>query len=123
MATFISGKAAIININSVIYPGKTWSLDVDDSLVEVSSMNSSGWKEFISGLRGATWSIEMPFDLALAQLAPGTAVTNMKLSLNTSYSVTFNGIIRKIRPSTSIEGAGMLSVEGSVTGVLNTTFA
>ncbi len=120
---YVAGKGGIINFNSVAYGAKTWSIDVDDGLVEVSNMNSAGWKEFISGLRGATWSMETVFDPTLAQLAPGTSLTNAQLGLNSSYKVTFNGIVRKIRPTTSVEGAAMLTIEGVVNGVLNTTFA
>lgn len=123
MGLYVSGKGGIVNLNSVLYPAKTWSLDIDDNLVDVSNMNSAGWKEFVSGLRGATWTFEMPFDPSIAQLSPGTSLTNAQLGVNSSYKVTFNGIIRKIRPSTSVEGAAMMTVEGVVQGVLNTTFA
>ncbi len=86
-------------------------------------MNSSGWREYISGLKGATWSTECFFDLALAQLSPGSTLTNMTLSLGGSYEIVFNGLLRKIRPSTSVDGAAMLSMEGVAQSTVNTTFA
>ena len=86
-------------------------------------MNSSGWREYISGLKGATWSTECLFDSALAQLVPGATLTNLTLDLGGSFNLLFNGVLRKIRPSTSVDGAAMLTMEGVAQGSVNTTFA
>lgn len=85
---------------------------------------SSGWREYLSGLRGATFSAETFFDATLAQLTPGQSLTNLTLSLGSSTEVVISSaLVRKLRPSTSVEGASMLSIEGNATGSVNTTFA
>ncbi len=124
MGTFFSGKGGSVAHNSVTYCAKSWSLDLDDSIVDVTNMTSGGWKEFISGIRGAQFSYELVFDPTLAALTPGQTLTNLTLGINSSYKVTISsGIVSKVRPSTSTEGAAMLSINGSATGVVNTTFS
>lgn len=119
----IAGKGGNFTYNSVSYLCKSWSMDIDDNVIDTSNMTGSGWRTYISGLRGASFSAETFFDTVLAQLAPGDSLTNVNLGLGSSLDITFNAIVRKIRPSTSVDGAAMLSIEGVANGVVNTTFS
>src|SRR4051812_13548249 len=92
VSTAYAGKGGDFTYNSVAYQSKTWSLDVDDSLVDCSSQVDSGWRSYVSGLRGASWSVECVFDPSLAQLTPGQSLTNLRLGISSSLKVIFNGL-------------------------------
>ena len=120
----IAGKGGAFLHNSVSYPAKSWSIDISDTIIETTSMLDSGWRTFISGLRGATFTAETFFDPVLAQLTPGQTLTNLQLSLGSSTEITVaSALVRNLKPSTSVEGASMLTIEGTASGTVNTTFA
>lgn len=122
MGNFFAGKSASFTYNTVAYPGKSFSIDIENGIVETTNFTSGGWKEFISGLASARFTINMPFDPTVAQIAQGSTLTNANFAISSTHYIIFNAIVSRIRPSTSVEGAAMLDIEGTSTGVANVTF-
>lgn len=83
MAIF-DGKRIFVVAGTYTYAAQiTGGMDVDANMIEVTSKDSSGWREFISGLKGGSITFEGLADLAdsdgptrpFDQLVAGTAVT------------------------------------------------
>jgi hypothetical protein len=119
-----AGKSGAFLHGAVSYPAKNWSADLEDAVIDTTTTISGGWREHISGLRVMRFTAECVFDPALAQLGPGSTLTNIILRVGASYALTMaSGIVSRVRPSTSVDGAAMETIEGISIGTVNTTFA
>lgn len=124
MSTAHAGKDGRFTHGAVNYPAVNWSCDIEDALQDYTNMNSGGWREFVSNIKGLRFTVETVFDPSLTQITAGATLTNAVFRVGTAYALTMaSGLVQRVRPSQTIEGKGMQTIEGVSNGTVNTTFA
>lgn len=119
----VSGKTGWFLHNSVNYTASTWSISLEGNPVDVTSFQSSGWKQFIAGVAGGRISVEGFYNNGDAQLVQNDTLTNATLGIGGGYKMTIlSSIVSSVRYSTDVTGAGKFALEVLTTGAINTSF-
>ena len=96
--TALSGKNGTAVIGSSTYEVTNWNASLELELVDGTSFESNGWKEFVPGLQGATGSLTM-----VGGIGPDTSSGATTLELAVSAT---SGDLK-------IEGSAFLQTRGA----------
>ena len=104
-----------------------WSFSINGSPIDVTSYDSSSWKDLIKGTRSWSFSLSAYYasdateggDEAGADIIAGTTVAFL-CTTGTQADVTWGGnaILTSFEMSNSVDGAVTISVSGEGTGAL-----
>lgn len=98
----IAGKGGSIDIGSSrVQEIASWSLDLGTDELDITSFDSDGWKEFLSGLKEWSGNIEGNF--------VATDVTGQKAILNAWLSGAPLDFVFKVTETISFSGAGLVT--------------
>lgn len=90
-----------------------WSCDVTVEALDATSMASGGWREFISGLKGATGSAEFQ-----GATAPSTgAVETLTLNSGTN-TISGAAIVTRVATNVPVDGKVTWNIDFSYTGIV-----
>lgn len=124
MATFVSGKSGSISIGGSAYHVTSWSASLETEAPEVTNTNSSGYREYISGIRGGTgtfeskWDVDDPLTAKATSIMLGASVALVFTIGNSQDSLTGNGILTSCDISSSVDGAVEVSGTFTFTGTI-----
>ena len=114
----IAGKSGSARLGAnTIAEVTSWSLDISSEMLDSTSLGDD-WKEFIAGLRGATGSVEVKWDVvsdANGQAALQTAFLN-------GTAVTLDLYVNATKYYTGSAYISSLSVEDPVEDLVTATF-
>lgn len=123
-----AGKTGSVLVGTVSYAFKSWTLNMEEKLTEVSNFTSGGYRIYCPGLNGATIDFDGPYDVG-----PSGSGGNMPLVLGTSYSFTLGvnstvsyvvtAIVNKINVTQNVDEAAMLKVTATVNGTFTSSIA
>jgi predicted secreted protein len=117
------GGVAIDNLTEV-------SIEINNKLIDVTTKDSAGWEEFLTGggLKGASFSISGLVDFADTNYTPDEIFTSLvagsQLALEASDAVTgskeytFTGMFEKYSVDGGVEDVIKFSASGKATGVV-----
>ncbi len=122
----ISGKAGSVVVGSdTLALIKNWSLDESNDLLETTNFGSSGTKEFIAGLYGASGSAEGLSDQSgTAQAALRTALTggtsvSLKLYVDSTHYYSGTAFLSGISTSAAVEDVVGVSFNFTFSGAVS----
>lgn len=114
----IAGKGGSAKIGAnTIAEVTSWSLDISSDMLDSTSLGDN-WREFIAGLKGATASIEVKWDLPTdtnGQVALQTAMLN-------GTTVTLNLYTNGTKYYSGSAYVSSLSIEDPVEDLVTATF-
>lgn len=123
-----AGTQGSVQVGTANYAFKTWTINMDEKMVDVSNFNTGGYRVYVGSLKGATLDFDGPYDVG-----PSGSGGNEPLVLGTSYSFTLgvnstvslvvSAIVNKITLSQNVEEAAMLKVSATVTGTYTSQIA
>lgn len=102
---------------------REWRLEISTDMIDVTNFTSGGYREALVGFASGRFTARGPFESGEAsEYTPGATI-NANLGLGSNYYLTFTGVLTRVAGSTSVDGAGMIELEGVTNGSFNTTFA
>lgn len=110
--TAIAGYGGSIAGPSGVNEVLNWSADINVEALDATSMASDGWKEFIEGLKGATFSATVQ-----GTVMPAIGLTAVTLKASSS-AVTISGsaIITSVKPEVPVDGKVTFGIDATFTG-------
>lgn len=101
------------------YHTHTWSLDLVADALDATDFDSTGWRDFIAGLKGWTGSVELNVDSS-ARIAPSDvgASAAIKFFLNSSNTLTGTAICTGWHPAVAVDGLETQTLDIQGTGIL-----
>ena len=88
----ISGKDGSVNIGGAITEVKKWDCKLTGEALNATSMDGSGWDEFILGLKGGTGTFEtIKGDVAIGAHAAATFAVTAGPSISGAIIITSKG--------------------------------
>jgi len=125
----LAGKTAHFDIGETkVNELSSWELPMDADMIDITSFDSNGWREFLQGLKSWTGSVEGNFAAAAgnqqkALFDAWTAGTVIVGNFVVSATVKFSGnlLITSISPTAPVDDKVGLSIEFQGTGALTPT--
>ncbi len=102
-----------------------WKLDIDVDMLDVTTMDSNGWKEFLDGLKEWSGNVNVKFDTTDAgQTAMRTAVLGgvsaaIELSLDATHKFSGTSYLKKASTGAKVSDAEEFDFEFQGTGALD----
>jgi len=90
-----------------------WSATTDTELLDATSFDSSGFKEYVQGLQGCTGTAH---GKALVAPARGACTLTLEAGGSGSFSITGSAIINDVSHSTPVDGLVEFDISFSYTG-------
>lgn len=111
--TAISGHDGSITGPNGMTEVVSWNCDVTCEDLDATSMASSGWKEFIEGLKGASGSASVQ-----GTLAPSTGISAGTLKTKSTGGTTLSGSIKigRVGIGVPVDGKVTYDVDFQFTG-------
>ncbi len=101
-------------INGACNKGTRWTADITCDLLDATSFCSNGWKEFVTGLRGGTFTIE---SLSKISITDGTEL----VLKNDAVTITGKANVSSISAEVSVDGLCTFVYSGSFTDEVTIT--
>lgn len=134
MAKINGSKVKILSSGVAITNTQNVSIDINGAMIDVTTKDSSGWKEVLPGLKDAQMSFDGIVDVAAAvtvdslitKLIAGTSVAVIFYdgTPSTGKSYSASGYINKISLKAATEDSylfsGSITITGAVTQVAST---
>jgi len=95
---------------------KDWNATVEVDVIEATSFDSSGYKEFISGLTGGTGSFSAVGTAPV--VGPVTTLTLQAASSTGAYKLVGAAIINNVGPAVDVAGVVEFSTSFTFTGAI-----
>lgn len=119
--TFYAGKDGSASIGGVTQYCRKWELSEEAGEHDVTNMRTvaaadgSKWREFIGGFVNGTLTMDCVHDPTLSRGVRGSTVTYTAV-VGDSYGFSGNGVLRRSRTYTDVDGVAMISYEIRLTG-------
>jgi hypothetical protein len=116
--TALSGKNGTAVIGSSTYEVTQWQANLEHEMVDGTSFESAGWKEFVPGLQGATGSLTM-----IGGIGPDTssAAVSLELAVSTTsgdLKITGSAFLQTRGASTPVDGRVEYTADFTFTGAV-----
>lgn len=119
---FLAGKTADVKIGATSYKFREWRINAKTDIIDTTNFSSSGYRENIAGLTGATIDLKGLLDSTAMAFTTGTSYV---LILHSSVSVTLTVTARleTIATGTTVEGAVEANLTFQSTGSFTSAIA
>jgi len=125
----ISGQGGNVKVGaapSVVGSVDQWKLDIDSDTLEVTNFGSSGWKEYIAGLKEWSGSFDAFWDVANDANGQKVIQDNqfagssmaVELDVDGTHNYSGNILIKKSSIDTQVKGVIKISYTFQGTGAL-----
>jgi hypothetical protein len=101
---FLAGKSADVVIGVTSYKFREWRATMRGDIIDTTNFGSSGYRENIAGLVGASITLRGLHDSTAMAFTVGTSYT-LILKSSASVSYTVSARLETIETGTTVEGA------------------
>lgn len=116
--TFWAGDDAWVSYAGVLYPFKKWTTNRKKNEIDFTNFKSvAGWREFDTGFKTATITLEGPIDSDMHLPFNDDAVVGIVTGLGGGNFATWPCLITEDNLSQDTESGGMGSVTARVVGI------
>lgn len=112
---FLAGKGGSVTVGTATWKLREWSLDMKTDASDVTNFSSSGYRENIAGLTGASLSASGPFDSTAMALTAGTSYS-FTLAVSNTVNFSVSARVTNIRVTTNVDRAVEVSISAESTG-------
>lgn len=121
-----AGKAGKVMVGTTqVAEITSWSLDIGADAIDVTNFGSSGWKEFVAGLKEWSGSFEGSWDMtdtngqqALQSALTGGTTVTLKLYVDDQKNYSGTALIKALGVEASVDDVVKATFEFQGTGAL-----
>lgn len=125
----VAGKAGSVKVGAAaVAQIEAWKMDLDGDMIDVTTLDSAGWKEYLAGLKGWAGSLDGNYDIAgdangqqalyNAWLNGTTVALEVDLGDTGAHKFSGNAFIKKISPASAVKDKVKISFDFQGTAAL-----